>query len=392
MLNIDKYSDQIKTIKKFVESNQYVTLSYINKVFSSPSEELFDEIEEYLDSEGIEIIRDADDLFLDEPSDDELLAEYNQSLDEKEGPDVKTDSVASDPVKAYLSDIGRVELLDANEEIYYAEQIQKGNRAETALLSKKNLTETEIIELKELSKNGIAARQVLIESNLRLVVSIAKHYLNRGLTFMDLIQEGNLGLIKAVYRFDPNKGFRFSTYGTWWIRQAITRAIADQARTVRIPVHMVEAINKLIKERTRLTQKLQREPTNEELANELGITEKKVEYILQISQDTVSLDVSIGDDDDSVLGDVLIDTTLISPLQYAENQLYKERVDALLATLTPREEQIIKLRYGLTDNIQHTLEEIGREFGITRERVRQIEIKAIRRLRHPSRIKILKEK
>lgn len=393
MLDIDKYEGQISSIKKFAEANQYVTISYINKIFNSPTEELFDEIEEYLDGEGIEIIRDADDLFLDEPTDDQLLAEYNQSLDEeKTESEIKTDAVTLDPVKAYLLDIGRVDLLDASEEVYYAEQIQKGNRAENALLNKKNLTETQIQELKELSKNGIAARQILIESNLRLVVSIAKHYLNRGLSFMDLIQEGNLGLIKAVYRFDPTKGFRFSTYGTWWIRQSITRAIADQARTVRIPVHMVEAINKLNKERTRLTQKLKREPTNGELAIEMGITEKKVEYIIQIAQDTISLDTSIGDDEESVLSDLLIDTSLISPMQYAENQLYKERIDALLATLTPREEQIIKLRYGLIDNIQHTLEDIGREYGITRERVRQIEIKAIRRLRHPSRIKILKEK
>ncbi len=392
MLDIDKYEGQISSIKKFAEANQYVTISYINKIFNSPTEELFDEIEEYLDGEGIEIIRDADDLFLDEPTDDQLLAEYNQSLDEeKTESEIKTDAVTLDPVKAYLLDIGRVDLLDASEEVYYAEQIQKGNRAENALLNKKNLTETQIQELKELSKNGIAARQILIESNLRLVVSIAKHYLNRGLSFMDLIQEGNLGLIKAVYRFDPTKGFRFSTYGTWWIRQSITRAIADQARTVRIPVHMVEAINKLNKERTRLTQKLKREPTNGELAIEMGITEKKVEYIIQIAQDTISLDTSIGDDEESVLSDLLIDTSLISPMQYAENQLYKERIDALLATLTPREEQIIKLRYGLIDNIQHTLEDIGREYGITRERVRQIEIKAIRRLRHPSRIKILKE-
>lgn len=392
MLDIDKYEGQISSIKKFAEANQYVTISYINKIFNSPTEELFDEIEEYLDGEGIEIIRDADDLFLDEPTDDQLLAEYNQSLDEeKTESEIKTDAVTLDPVKAYLLDIGRVDLLDASEEVYYAEQIQKGNRAENALLNKKNLTENEINELRELAKNGIAARQILIESNLRLVVSIAKHYLNRGLSFMDLIQEGNLGLIKAVYRFDPTKGFRFSTYGTWWIRQSITRAIADQARTVRIPVHMVEAINKLNKERTRLTQKLKREPTNGELAIEMGITEKKVEYIIQIAQDTISLDSSIGDDEESVLSDLLIDTSLISPMQYAENQLYKERIDALLATLTPREEQIIKLRYGLIDNIQHTLEDIGREYGITRERVRQIEIKAIRRLRHPSRIKILKE-
>lgn len=392
MLDIEKYKNEIKSIKKFADANQYVTISYINNVFNNPSEEILDDIEEYLENIGIEIVRETLDIFDEEPTDDELLEEFNNEEKLKKEEFTNKDFNIGDPIKAYLNDIGKVNLLDANEEAYYAGLIQKGNHAEKALLNKENLNTEEINNLKEISKNGIAARQVLIESNLRLVVSIAKHYLNRGLTFMDLIQEGNLGLIKAVYRFDPSKGFRFSTYGTWWIRQAITRAIADQARTVRIPVHMVEAINKLIKERTKLMQSLNREPTNLELANALGISEQKVEYILQISQETVSLDMMIGDEEDSTLGEMLIDSSIINPLQYTENQIYKEKIDLLLSTLTPREEKIIRMRYGLIDNIQKTLEEIGKEFGITRERVRQIEIKAIRRLRHPSRIKLLKEK
>lgn len=393
MLDINKYKNELNSVKRFVEANQYVTISYLNKVFNNPSEEILDEIEEYLDGEGIEILRESIDFFDIEPTDEELLEEFNNESKLKKEDDFSKESKnINDPVKMYLTDIGRVNLLDAEEEAVYASLIQEGNRAEKLLLNKDNLTIDEITDLKELSKKGIEARQILIESNLRLVVSIAKHYLNRGLTFMDLIQEGNLGLIKAVYRFDPSKGFRFSTYGTWWIRQAITRAIADQARTVRIPVHMVEAINKLNKEKTLLTQELNREPTLVELANHLGISEKKVEQLLQISLETVSLDVLVGDDEDSTLGDMLVDTSIINPLEYTENQIYKEKIDALLATLTPREEKIIKMRYGLLDNIQRTLEEIGKEFGITRERVRQIEIKAIRRLRHPSRIKMLKEK
>ena len=393
MLDINKYKNELNSVKRFVEANQYVTISYLNKVFNNPSEEILEEIEEYLDGEGIEILRESIDFFDIEPTDEELLEEFNNESKLKKEDDFSKESKnINDPVKMYLTDIGRVDLLDAEEESVYASLIQEGNRAEKLLLNKDNLTSDEITDLKELSKKGIEARQILIESNLRLVVSIAKHYLNRGLTFMDLIQEGNLGLIKAVYRFDPSKGFRFSTYGTWWIRQAITRAIADQARTVRIPVHMVEAINKLNKEKTLLTQELNREPTLVELANHLGISEKKVEQLLQISLETVSLDVLVGDDEDSTLGDMLVDTSIINPLEYTENQIYKEKIDALLATLTPREEKIIKMRYGLLDNIQRTLEEIGKEFGITRERVRQIEIKAIRRLRHPSRIKMLKEK
>ena len=281
--------------------------------------------------------------------------------------------------------------MDYEQELKCALDIQAGNKAEKALVTNK-LTATERAHLKKISMIGLEARQLLVESNLRLVVSIAKHYVNRGLTFMDLIQEGNIGLIKAVYKFDPNRGFRFSTYGTWWIRQAITRAIADKGRIVRLPVHMVDAVNKVMKERNFLVQSLKKEPTNQELADHLGISKEKVDYILQISQDILSLDQTIDEEEDMILSDVIPDNSMVNPGEYLENVEYREKIDKMLKTLTPREEKIIRLRYGLDDNIIHTLEDIAKEFNITRERVRQLEIKAIRRLRHPSRIKIIKEK
>lgn len=270
----------------------------------------------------------------------------------------------SDPVRMYLKEIGRVPLLSAKEEIELAKQIEEGN---------------------EESKRRLA------EANLRLVVSIAKRYVGRGMLFLDLIQEGNLGLIKAVEKFDYRKGYKFSTYATWWIRQAITRAIADQARTIRIPVHMVETINKLIRISRQLLQELGREPTAEEIAQEMDLTPEKVREIQKIAQEPVSLETPIGEEDDSHLGDFIPDDDALAPADAAAYELLKEQLEDVLDTLTEREENVLRLRFGLDDGRTRTLEEVGKVFGVTRERIRQIEAKALRKLRHPSRSKRLKD-
>ena len=270
----------------------------------------------------------------------------------------------NDPVRMYLKEIGRINLLTSDEEFEYAQRA---------------------------SERDEYAKGMLAESNLRLVVSIAKRYVGRGMLFLDLIQEGNIGLMKAVEKFDSSKGFKFSTYATWWIRQAITRAIADQARTIRVPVHMVETINKLARVQRQLTQELNREPTDEEIAKKLGITIDKVREVYKISQDPVSLETPIGEEEDSHLGDFLKDERTMSPEEYATTELLKEELSSVLLTLTDREEKVLRLRFGLDDGQCRTLEEVGQIFGVTRERIRQIEAKALRKLRHPSRSRKLKD-
>jgi len=278
--------------------------------------------------------------------------------------DLTKDVNINDPVRMYLKDIGKISLLSAQEEADLSVRVAEGDED---------------------------ARRTLAESNLRLVVSIAKRYVGRGLLFLDLIQEGNIGLMKAVEKFDFGKGFKFSTYATWWIRQAITRALADQARTIRVPVHMVETINKMARIERQMTLELNREPTEEELAKKMGISVEKVREVYKISQDPVSLETPIGEEDDSHLGDFIKDESSLSPEEYATNEILKEEIKSVLQTLQPREQQVLELRFGLIDGTSYTLEEVGKRFNVTRERIRQIEAKALRKLRHPSRAKRLKD-
>ncbi len=295
-----------------------------------------------------------------------------------------------DPVKIYLKEIGRVPLLTADEEIVLAKKMKEGSISKKRL-STEELTDEETKQLNAAVKEGAAAKKRLSEANLRLVVSIAKRYVGRGMQFLDLIQEGNLGLIKAVEKFDYEKGFKFSTYATWWIRQAITRAIADQARTIRIPVHMVETITKVKKTSSQLLHKNGHDPTPEEIAAELNLPVERIREIMRIAQDPVSLETPIGEEEDSHLGDFIPDEDAPAPADAASLILLKEKLGEVLSTLTEREEKVLRLRFGLEDGRQRTLEEVGKEFDVTRERIRQIEAKALRKLRHPSRSKKVKD-
>jgi RNA polymerase primary sigma factor len=343
--------------------------------------EEIDAIYNYLMSKGVEI-----DFSKEEAEEEEPV---------KEAPAKKTTSskaTASDPVRMYLKEIGRVPLLTAEEEVYLAKKIEAGKEAEKRLkFLKDKLSSEERRKLERQRQEGLRAKQKLIESNLRLVVSIAKKYVGRGLLFLDLIQEGNLGLIRAVEKFDYHKGYKFSTYATWWIRQAITRAIADQARTIRVPVHMVETINKLLRTQRQLLQELGREPTPEEVAEKMGITSEKVREILKIAQEPVSLETPIGEEEDSELGDFIEDKGAEAPLERAASSLLKEDLRKVLEGLSERERKVIEYRFGLSDGNPRTLEEVGKVFGVTRERIRQIESKTLKKLQHPHRSQKLKD-
>jgi RNA polymerase primary sigma factor len=356
---LDQVKDQLVELGKKRGVLTYEEIAERMSNFDLDSDQM-DEYYEYLSDQGIELIGESGD---NDPNLQDLEKEGEEEFDLNDlsvPPGVKI----NDPVRMYLKEIGRVDLLSADEEIELAKRIEQGDEE---------------------------AKRRLAEANLRLVVSIAKRYVGRGMLFLDLIQEGNMGLMKAVEKFDYRKGYKFSTYATWWIRQAITRAIADQARTIRIPVHMVETINKLIRVQRQLLQDLGREPTPEEIAEDMDLTPDKVREILKIAQEPVSLETPIGEEDDSHLGDFIEDQEATSPSEHAAYELLKEQLEDVLDTLTDREENVLRLRFGLDDGRTRTLEEVGKVFGVTRERIRQIEAKALRKLRHPSRSKRLKD-
>lgn len=361
-------------------------------------DDTMDDLYNWIDENLIEFI-DGDELDDDEVLDDDLSDEdldEEDSIAEEISQLEKTFANAShakinDPVKMYLKEIGQIPLLDPKEEPIIARQIQEGEEAKEAM-KKPDLSDEEKKKLAKVIADGEQAKQMLISSNLRLVVSIAKKHVGRGMLFLDLIQEGNCGLIKAVEKFDYTKGFKFSTYATWWIRQSITRAIADQARTIRIPVHMVETINKLTRIQRQLVQDLGRDPLPEEIAEKMeNISAEKVREIQKIALDPVSLETPIGEEDDSHLGDFIEDKDTLSPDDYTNNQLLKDEINAVLQGLTEREEKVLRLRFGLLDGRTRTLEEVGKEFNVTRERIRQIEAKALRKLKNPNRCKRLRD-
>ena len=358
--------------------------------------EQMDKIYDTLENLGIDTV--GEDYIPDLPDDAEPPLEAMEELSEEEmvDPNAMMDAFGTDdPVRMYLKEIGKVNLLTSDEEIELAQDMSAGAAAKEQLEELEKAGEEIPAEVRaELDKavqRGERAKQRLAEANLRLVVSIAKRYVGRGMQFLDLIQEGNLGLIKAVEKFDYTKGYKFSTYATWWIRQAITRAIADQARTIRIPVHMVETINKVIRVSRQLLQELGHDPTPEEIAEEMNMPVERVREILKIAQEPVSLETPIGEEEDSHLGDFIPDEDASEPAEAASFTLLKEQLVEVLSTLTPREEKVLKLRFGIEDGRTRTLEEVGKEFNVTRERIRQIEAKALRKLRHPSRSKKLKD-
>ena len=370
-MNMGKFSEKLVELLELAKKKKNV-LEYqeISDFFKDQplDAEQMDKIFDFLEASGVDVLRitdnGADDLMLDDDMDIDGLDDEEEVELDKIDLSVPEGVSIEDPVRMYLKEIGKVPLLSAEEEIELAKRMENGDQN---------------------------AKKRLAEANLRLVVSIAKRYVGRGMLFLDLIQEGNLGLIKAVEKFDYRKGYKFSTYATWWIRQAITRAIADQARTIRIPVHMVETINKLIRVSRQLLQELGREPSPEEIAAEMDMPVERVREILKISQEPVSMETPIGEEEDSHLGDFIEDDNVPAPAEAAAFTLLKEQLDEVLSTLTDREQKVLRLRFGLEDGRARTLEEVGKEFKVTRERIRQIEAKALRKLRHPSRSRKLKD-
>lgn len=385
-----------QVLKELLEQGKnmgVVSSKDIIKYYSLESEE-YDNIVKALEKEEINVEEDSafDDLDVKEPTSLSDIEEIDVSTFDQLPASVKVD----DPVRMYLKDIGKIPLLSLDEETIYARQVVDGRAAKARLAEieaddQNTISVEEYEKLLEVSEAADEAKDKLVNANLRLVVSIAKRYLGRGLQFLDLIQEGNMGLIKAVDKFDHQKGFKFSTYATWWIRQAITRAVADQARTIRIPVHMVETINKLVRIQRQLVQELSREPSPQEVAERMGISVEKVQQIQKIAQEPISLESPVGEEEDSNLGDFVSDPHALDPYEYTAKMKLREELDDVLGTLTDREERVLRLRFGLVDGRQRTLEEVGKEFNVTRERIRQIEAKALRKLKHPSRSRKLKD-
>ena len=394
----EKLAEILELGKKKRNILEYQEISDFFKDMNLDAEQL-ESVLDFLEHNNVDVLRISED-----EDDDEIILDDEEEVEvEKIDLSVPDGVSVEDPVRMYLKEIGKVPLLSAEEEIELAKKMEAGSVAEEKIsLLKTRMEESEDdaekdeikAEIKELQKEvdwGDDAKKRLAEANLRLVVSIAKRYVGRGMLFLDLIQEGNLGLIKAVEKFDYRKGYKFSTYATWWIRQAITRAIADQARTIRIPVHMVETINKLIRVSRQLLQKLGREPSPEEIAAEMNMPVDRVREILKISQEPVSLETPIGEEEDSHLGDFIKDDNVPVPADAAAFTLLKEQLEEVLGTLTEREQKVLTLRFGLEEGRARTLEEVGKEFNVTRERIRQIEAKALRKLRHPSRSRKLKD-
>lgn len=397
------------------KAKSYLTIADLESELGPAHEDALEDLITELESKGIDIVSekdlvsvkvnfDDDENIVIEDDDEELEEDFmdlnfadeieEELLQDKSFEDniaIKVD----DPVRMYLKEIGRVELLDSETELSLAQDVAARDilrvELDEKLLNGEELSQSYKDHVREIIYKGDLARSRLVEANLRLVVSIAKKYVGRGMQFLDLIQEGNMGLMKAVGKFDHTKGFKFSTYATWWIRQAITRAIADQARTIRIPVHMVETINKLVRTQRQLIQELRREPLPEEVAARMGISVEKVQTIQKVAQEPISLENPVGEEEDSTLGDFIPDHDTLTPLEFTSKEMLKRELDDVLETLTDREEKVLRMRFGLLDGRTRTLEEVGKEFGVTRERIRQIEAKALRKLRHPSRSKKLKD-
>lgn len=410
--------DKDKIIQELIDISKakgYLAVKEILRYVSDDSEE-FDEIVAELEKKQVDVVSEdemvnyeiptdlADDIQpseIDDELDESIVLDldFSKDIEEELLQDKSFDSQISikvdDPVRMYLKEIGRVDLLESDKEVELATDISNAVMAkqqfDEMVATGDDISPEYKLQVEQLIYKGDLAKHKLVEANLRLVVSIAKRYVGRGMQFLDLIQEGNMGLMKAVGKFDHTKGFKFSTYATWWIRQAITRAIADQARTIRIPVHMVETINKLVRTQRQLIQELKREPHPEEVAARMGISVEKVQIIQKVAQEPISLESPVGEEEDSSLGDFIADPDTLTPMEYTSKEMLKRELDSVLETLTDREEKVLRMRFGLLDGRSRTLEEVGREFGVTRERIRQIEAKALRKLRHPSRSKKLKD-